>query len=312
MQFERIDTNNIILNCAVAGYGPLMIFCHGFPESWYSWRHQMAYFADKGYRVVAPEMRGYGESSQPSSIDSYDQVTITADIVGIVDHFGEDTAIIVGHDWGAPTAYHCALLYPDRFSKVVALSVPYGGRPSTTPLDGFKYLFKDQFFYMLYFQEPGVAEAELAPQIANFLQKFYLGISGDITDYPMFHKYPRDATLMQTQTRQNDLPSFLTEQDLAYYVERFNKSGLSGPLNYYRNFDKTWRKTAHLADKKITQPCLFIAGSKEPMTKIGNQLANMQNACANLELHILEGYGHWLQQEAPSEVNSLIYNFLST
>ena len=170
---RRVDTNGITLNIAEQGNGPLVILLHGFPESWYSWRHQFEPIANAGYHVVAPDMRGYGKSDKPDEILAYNQVEVVNDIIGLIPALGHETAVVIGHDWGAPTAWSTALFHPDKVSAVGALSVPFSPRAEAPPLDTLKAIFKDMFFYQLYFQEPGVAEAELEQNIKQALRKFY-------------------------------------------------------------------------------------------------------------------------------------------
>jgi pimeloyl-ACP methyl ester carboxylesterase len=221
--------------------------------------------------------------------------------------------VVVGHDWGAPVAWHAALLHPDRVRAVVGMSVPYAGRPPSSPLARLQQTFKDIFFYILYFQEPGVAEAELQADVRRALRSFYFSASGDAPAGSAFSPHPSTAKLLETMREPEQLPPWLSEADLDYYTQRFERGGFRGPLNWYRNFDRTWERTAPLAGRKIEQPALFIAGDRDPV--IGwsrRQLERMPEAIPHLqESLLLPGCGHWVQQERPAEVNAALLRFLA-
>ncbi len=185
---RTIDTNGINMHIAEAGEGPLVLLLHGFPELWYSWRHQLPALAAAGYHAVAPDVRGYGGTDAPPEVESYTMRCHAEDAVGVLDALDAKTAVVVGHDWGAPIAWHCALLHPDRFSAVAALSVPYMPRGQAPPIRQMKQVFGDNFFYILYFQEPGVAEAELEADVRRSLRLLLCSASGDT---------PRGAALPQ-------------------------------------------------------------------------------------------------------------------
>ena len=252
VSFRFIETNGIRMRIAEMGdTGPLLILAHGWPESWYSWRHQITALANAGYRVVAPDMRGYGQTDAPADVDDYDIVQLAADMVGIVDAFAEDQAIIMGHDWGSIVAWHSVLLHPQRFSALVAMSVPYGGRPSRSPLVLWQEKFGDNFYYILYHQKPGVAEAEYDSDPGGLLSRLYLSPRSprkapEVTD-PLRSAggwIPRLGAPIQ-------LPDWLNQNDLDYYVSQFESAGFRGGVNYYRNFHRNWEITAHLTGVKI-------------------------------------------------------------
>ncbi|HEX7477568.1 MAG TPA: alpha/beta hydrolase [Polyangiales bacterium] len=312
LSHRSVTTNGVRLHIAEQGQGPLVVLLHGFPESWYSWRHQLGPLAAAGYHVVAPDLRGFGDSDKPQAVSAYDQVELAADVAGLIDALGEQRAVVVGHDWGAPAAWHSALLYPDKVRGVVGLSVPYGGRTSSPPLPRLRELFKEVFFYMLYFQGEGVAEAELEADVRTSLRKFYLAISGDAPQGEAFAIHPKTAKLFDTLYDDGRIPAFLDERDLDYYTQQFQRSGFRGPLNLYRNFDRTWERTAALQGAKFTQPVLFIGGESDPVVLLGArqlerlpQLAPLyRGAC------ILPGCGHWTQQERPAETTQALLDFL--
>jgi len=307
---RRVDTNGITLKIAEAGDGPLVLMLHGFPESWYSWRHQFEPLANAGFHAVAPDMRGYGRSDKPAGISAYNQVEVTADIIGLIDALGYETAIVIGHDWGAPTAWSCALNHPDQVTAVGALSVPFSPRSPVPPLDAMKGAFKDRFFYQLYFQQPGVAEAELEQDIRVSLRKFYHMASGD-ADRSSFTQKGPDADLLSDVPDPGKLGPWCTDEDLDYYVAEFKRSGFRGPLNYYRSHNLTWELTEG-APTTIQQPALFMAGSKDGVIVMAAEaLKAMPGRVPNLLVNeLIPEAGHWTQQEAPEAVNTGILKFL--
>lgn len=307
---RRVATNGIELNIAEQGEGPLVLLLHGFPESWYSWRHQLEPIASAGFHAVAPDMRGYGKSDKPQAIEAYNQVEVVNDIIGLIPALGYETAIVIGHDWGAPTAWSCALHHPDKVTAVGALSVPFSPRPDAPPLDTMKVIFKDMFFYQLYFQEPGVAEAELEADVRVSLRKFYHMASGDV-DITEFQPKPADADLLSDLADPGKPGEWCSDADLDFYVAEFEASGFRGPLNYYRNHNLTWELTEG-APSTISQPAMFMAGDKDGVIMMAAEaLKQMETTVPNQVLHeLIPGAGHWTQQEAPEAVNKGILKFL--
>ena len=308
---RRIETNGIQLKIAEQGEGPLVLLLHGFPESWYSWRHQFAPIANAGFKCVAPDMRGYGESDKPAEIEAYNQVQVVNDIVGLIPALGYETAIVIGHDWGAPTAWSCALNHPDKFTAVGALSVPFSPRPDSPPLETLKAIFKDSFFYQLYFQTPGVAEAEFEADLEVSLRKFLYLASGD-ADLSNIQPKTADSDLLSDMPDPGTLPDWCTDEDLAYYVSQFEKARMRGPLNYYRNHNLTWELTAD-SPTRIHQPAMFAAGAKDGVIVMAAEaLKHMPEYVTNLKINeLIPEIGHWTQQEAPDAVNEIIVRFLN-
>lgn len=311
---RMIESNGIKLRIAEAGSGPLVIFVHGWPESWYSWRHQLPAVAAAGFHAVAPDMRGYGKSDKPEAVEDYDIQHLTADLVGIVDALGEKQAILVGHDWGAIVAWHAMLLHPDRFSALVAMSVPYNGRPPQSLVQSLKAAFGDNFFYILYFQEPGVAEKEFDADPRGILSRLYLSPDSprekpEVTD-------PKRAAggWIPRLGAPKGLPDWLTQEDLDYVVNEFKEAGFRGGINYYRNFHRNWETTPQLAGAKISAPVLFIAGDKDVVIRGATAeglSAGMKKAVPGLQgVKLIPNTGHWVQQERPAEVNALLVEFL--
>lgn len=309
-----IDTNGIRLRAALAGSGPLVVLIHGFPEGWYSWRHQIAALAAAGYRVAAPDVRGYGGSDRPAAIEAYSLKTLAADIAGLIDTLGAQQAVVVGHDWGAPITYCTALFHPDRVRAVVGLSAPALGRGPMPSVEVFRKIYKDRFFYQLYFQEPGVAEAELQADVRTSLRKLYYWSSGDSQRAQDRIENPVGDGLLCRLVDPERLPSWLTEADLDYCVGQFRGSGFRGPLNRYRNSVRDFEELAPFDGAQLAQPTAFLAGTLEPVLRMlpgVDMVERMREHCADLRcVRRMEGAGHWLQQERPDEVNAALLDFL--
>lgn len=307
---RRIATNDIELNIAEQGEGPLVLMLHGFPESWYSWRHQFEPLANAGYHAVAPDMRGYGKSDKPNEISAYNQVEVVNDIVGLIPALGYESAVVIGHDWGAPTAWSCALLHPDVVSAVGALSVPFSPRGDEPPLDRMREIFKDRFFYQLYFQEEGVAEAEWEADIKVNLRKFYHMLSG-AADGSFFRDKGPEDDLLSDYPDPGSLGEWCSESELDFYTREFERSGFRGPLNYYRAQNVTWGLTEGIP-REISQPAMFVAGDRDGVILMAAEaLKAMPARVPNLLINeLVPGAGHWTQQEAPDEVNTSILSFL--
>jgi epoxide hydrolase A/B len=318
-----IKTNGISLNIAEQGEGPLVLLCHGFPEGWYSWRHQIEVLATAGFHVVAPDMRGYGKSDRPEAIDQYTILHLIGDLVGLLDALEAPNAVIVGHDWGATIAWAAARLRPDRFRAAAILSVPIRPRPPAPPTSLMPQT-ADAVFYQLYFQEPGVAEAEMDkdPQLA--LRAAFFSLSGEGVaairamaashgKSPGVGMVPRTGGLVPSGVT-IPLPSWLSEADLDVYAAEFKRSGFRGPLNYYRNIDRNWELMAAFEGTKVTVPALYIAGDQDMVVAFpgaAEHIANMKQSVPLLsDIQMLPGCGHWTQQERPAEVSAAIIEFL--
>lgn len=318
IQHRTIQTNGIQMHIAEAGKGPLVVLCHGFPESWYSWRHQIHALADAGYHVVAPDQRGYGSSDAPESIGDYTILHLTGDIVGLVAALGEEQAVIIGHDWGSPVAWNSALFRPDIFRAVASLSVPFGDRGPVAPMTAMRAAFGDRFFYQIYFQTPGVAEHELQHNIPVTMRKMLFGASGAIErsggSFRSTGAPPASSYMLEAMPDPgNDLPSWLTPDDIDFYVKAFEGSGFRGGLNWYRNINRNWELTATFQGKKINQPALFVAGDRDVVPFNSDAEARMRQSVTDLrEVIMLPGVGHWTQQEAPEAVNSALLKFLGS
>lgn len=314
---RMIETNGITLRVAEAGDAddPLIVLVHGWPESWYSWRHQIPALAEAGYHVIAPDMRGYGKSDKPADVEDYDILDTTSDIVGLLDALGEEKAIVVGHDWGSIIAWNSVLLHPDRFEALVAMSVPYGGRATEPPLARMQQAFGDNFYYILYHQEPGVAEAEYDSDPYGFLSRIY-SITGAPLEPPTVTDPKRSAGgWIPRLGKPKELPPWLSEDELNYFVSEFEEAGFRGGVNYYRNFNRNWELTPQLDGATIDMPVAFIAGTDDIVINGASEealTASMSRVANDLrDVTLIPDAGHWIQQEKPEEVNALLLQFLS-
>lgn len=320
MQQRLIETNTIKMNVIDEGRGPTVLLCHGFPETSYAWRHQIDAIARAGFRVIAPDMRGYGGSDRPEAVDEYSVFHIVGDMIALLDAVNESHALIVGNDWGATVAWQAAQMRPDRFRGVVALSVPLMGRTPMPPTRIFPQT-DDAQLYALYFQQTGLPEAELERDIRRTLRKLFFAASGDAGP-----RQPGDATpnpfgmvsrrngLLAPLPDPKKLPPWITEADLDIYTKAFTQSGFQGGLNYYRNLDRNWQLQASLSGIKVEVPALFIAGERDTglhipgMTEIIKAMPTLASRVR--EPLIVKGGGHWLPQECPDEISAAIVDFV--
>jgi len=312
-----VETNGIKMHIAEQGKGPLVILCHGFPELWYSWRHQLGALAEVGFHAVAPDQRGYGRTDRPEAIEDYNILKLTGDIVGLVHVLGEEKAIIVGHDWGAPVAWHCTLLRPDIFKALVLMSVPYrrGSWKSSRPTEAMRRMAGEQEFYQLYFQEPGKAEAELEKDVRNSMLTFLYSASGDPPREKRWRfLFDKSQRFIDTGFLPDALPAWLTEQALDVFSQEFKHTGFRGGLNWYRNIDRNWELTSFLNGAAIHQPALFVAGEFDGVIAMSRPAFDtLETSIPNLKRKVLiPGVGHWVQQERPREVNELLVEFLTS
>jgi pimeloyl-ACP methyl ester carboxylesterase len=314
---RTVTANSIKLHIAEQGEGPLVVLCHGFPESWYSWRHQLAALAAAGFHAVAPDMRGYGQSDRPDSIDQYTLLHLVGDMVGLLDALGAEQAVIAGHDWGAPVAWHAALLRPDRFRAVIGLSVPFRPRGHAAPTSVMPQR-DDAQFYQLYFQTPGIAEAELERDPRDTIVKLLFAASGDVprrgTGQGDVGMVPRNGGFLTRMPSPAALPGWLTKADVDFYAAEFARTGFRGGLNWYRNIDRNWELLAPFAGAKVNVPALYMAGDRDLVVAFRGMdklVPNLKNFVPHLRNTImLPGCGHWTQQERASEVSAAMIDFI--
>jgi pimeloyl-ACP methyl ester carboxylesterase len=312
---EFVESNGIQLHCAARGTGPLVVLCHGFPETWNTWRHQLRSLETAGFHAVAPDLRGCGQSDRPDAILDYNIFQLVGDVVGQVQSLGERQAVIVGHDWGATIAAHCALMRPDVFRAVVLMSVPYTPRPSAPPTELMRHLAGERQFYQLYFQQPGLAEAELEADVRKSLAMMLYSASGDAPPEARWRfMFEQDETLLDSMALPDRLPGWLTELDLDFAADEYSRTGFRGGLNLYRNLDFNWAQTAFLAGARIHQPSLFVAGDLDGSVLFRRQhYENLEQTMPGLTKKVLlPGAGHWTPEERPAEVNALLLEFLSS
>jgi pimeloyl-ACP methyl ester carboxylesterase len=308
-----VATNGIEMHVAEAGdRGPLVVLCHGFPELWSSWRHQIPALVDAGYRVVAPDQRGYGRTTAPPAVAEYDIPHLTDDLVGLLDELGEERATFVGHDWGAMVVWSLAQRRPERVRAVVGMSVPAAPRGPMPPVELMRQLFGDTFFYIVYFQEPGVADAELGADPKKTLRAFMHTISGD-SPADAWKVLPAAGTgLLDSLTDTDEPIDWLPEAALDAVAAEFERTGFTGGLNWYRNFDRNWEVAAAFEGRTIDMPSLFVAGEADPVLLMAPP-SMMEGLVTDLrDTVIIPGAGHWIQQERPVEVNQALLGFLAS
>ncbi|MFJ4501145.1 alpha/beta fold hydrolase [Streptomyces sp. NPDC088864] len=317
LRHRTVDAPAGRLHLAEQGTGPLVVLVHGFPESWYSWRHQLPALAAAGFRAVAIDARGYGRSSKPAATDAYRLLDLVEDNVAVVRALGEESAVVVGHDWGSNIAAASALLHPEVFRAVGLLSVPYAPPGGPRPTDVFGRIGgPDQEFYVSYFQEPGRAEAEIEPDVRGWLAGFYAALSADTmpaADEPDPHFVARGGRL-RDRFPAGRLPAWLSEEDLDVYAGEFERTGLTGALNRYRNMDRDWEDLAPHRCAPLEQPALFIGGALDASTTwMADAIDAFPTTLPALSAsHLLDGCGHWIQQERPDQVNRLLTDWLAT
>jgi pimeloyl-ACP methyl ester carboxylesterase len=315
-----VETNGIRMHIAESGAGPLVLLCHGFPESWYSWRHQLHALTEAGFHAVAPDMRGYGQTQRPEEIHQYTLLHLVGDMVCLLDTLGSETAVIVGHDWGAPVAWYAALLRPDRFRGVIGLSVPFIPRIPVRPTNIMPQA-EDALFYQLYFQSPGIAEAEFERDVRLTIRSLLYSASGDARrqeggarESGEVGMVPRRGGFLSRLTNPAALPHWLTETDVDFYVSEFTRTGFRGGLNWYRNIDRNWELLAAVSGLRVTVPALYIAGDRDLVLAFRGMdqiIANLSKFVPQLRgTLLLSGCGHWTQQERAQEVNQAVLDFV--
>ncbi len=264
----------------------------------------------------APDLRGYGGSDKPDDVEAYDMASMMADVIGIIDGFGEPTAILVGHDWGAPICWNTAALHADRIAAVAALSVPYRRRGKVSGIELWRRIYADKFFYQLYFQDEGVAEAELEKDVRTSLRKIYFALSGDAPSLDNWLQRPVGGTLLEVLADPQSFPSWLTPEDLDYFTANFEAGGFRGPINRYRNQERDFENPPDMGVRPVAQPSCFIAGAKDIVRRFvpdHDLYENLATNCSDLRFgRIVDGAGHWVQQEAPRQVNEALLEFLAS
>jgi len=306
IRHRTVTANGVHLHIAEQGQGPLVLLVHGWPELWYSWKHQLPALAAAGFRAVAPDMRGYGESEAPADVSSYSILHLVGDMVGLVAALGERQAIIVGHDWGANVAWTAAMMRPDVFRAVAAMSVPFRPRGPRPPLEMLREAGLKNF-YWLYFQTPGVAESEFERDIPATFRRLVAGVGGSLMVAP-------GGGFLDAFGEPERLPGWLSPHDLAVYTDSFRRTGFAPGLNWYRNIDRNWELTAPWQGAAVHQPALFIAGTVDGVIRTAageKSLAQLSDTVPGLQRKVLiDGAGHWIQRERAAEVNAALLAFV--
>ena len=315
MEFTQIDHGEQRLRVAIEGTGPLIVCVHGWPELWYSWRHQLSHFAALGYTVAALDVRGYGGSSKPHPIDAYTMRELAGDVAAVARALSDEPVVLFGHDWGAPIVWNTALLHPEAVRAVAGLSVPYRPGGEVSGLDAVAQIYAGRFFYQLYFQQEGAAEAELEADVRTTLRKIYYTLSGDAPLDAWIAPKPPDARLLDGMTDPQPFPAWLTSADLEVFAEAFERGGFRGPINRYRAQRLDVEQLAPIRGRHVKQPACFIGGERDVVRHFipGLDLyADAGAACDDFRgSTLVPGAGHWVQQEAPAAVNAALTSFLA-
>jgi pimeloyl-ACP methyl ester carboxylesterase len=319
-EFRTVDAGEVKIRCAIEGSGPLVVMVHGFPESWYSYRHQIGPIAAAGFTACAIDVRGYGGSDKPFPVEAYAMEHMVGDVAGVIEALAPgEKAVLIGHDWGAPIVWNSALSRPDRVRAVAGLSVPYGGVPLRSFREVFEEFFvkRGYFFYQAYFQDEGVAEKEMEADPRAALRKFYYAISGDAPDGTWPNDKKHGDPLLKGLPDPAQFPAWLTQADEDYFVAEFAQSGFRGPINRYRNHDEDFAWLQQFKGRKIEQPALFIGGERDlVLAMMGRRSHDEIRAAIKAEVPNLQGAdtlpgcGHWTQQERPAEVNERLLAWL--
>ena len=311
---RTVSTNGVDLHVLDGGEGFPVVLAHGFPELAFSWRHQIPALAAAGCRVLAPDQRGYGRSSRPGAVTDYDITHLTGDLLGLLDDIGEEKAIFVGHDWGSMVVWSLAQLAPERVAGVVGMSVPFLPRGPMPPVQLMRQVFGDSFFYILYFQEPGVADAELGRDAATTMRRMLAGLpSTETGTIDMSSQAANDGRgFVDRIPDPASLPDWLTQDELDTYSTEFARTGFTGGINWYRNLDRNWELTEHLAGAKVEVPSFFIGGKADPVLVMSPPTLMDGWLTDHRGTVLIDGAGHWVQQEKPDEVNAALIGFVDS
>lgn len=304
VRHRLVESNGIRLHIAEQGSGFPVLLLHGFPELWYSWRHQLPALATAGYHAIAPDQRGYGESDKPDDVASYRVSNLVADMIGLLDALDLEHAAVVGHDWGGPVAWQLALRHPERIKSVAVLNTPYRPPGPLPPTEAYKQQ-PGPFQYQLYFQTPGVAERELEADVRRSLAIIMRGVQDDPAKDSLAVFSRAENGVLGNQV---EAPTLLTPEELDVYTEAFTKSGFRGPLNWYRNIDRNWEESRALASQTITVPALMITAENDSVLRPAFA-DGMEQWIPKLRRANIARCSHWTQQERPDEVNRLLIDF---
>jgi pimeloyl-ACP methyl ester carboxylesterase len=306
------DVGGLSMHYVEQGSGPAVLLLHGFPESWYSWRHQLPALARAGFRAIAPDQRGYGQTDAPAAIEAYSQLRLVGDALGLLDALDIEHAIAVGHDWGAPVAWNAALVRPDRFRGVIGVSVPYFAPLPGRPTEALAAFSRDVFNYVLYFQAVGPAEAELGGDVRASLRRIFHALSGDLPPPRRpWGKLPRTARLMDQMPEPPRPLAWLSERDLDFFAGEFARRGFGPGLNWYRNLDRTAEEMRAFRGRRIEVPAAYIQGEFDYPGADAAALERMAALPGWRGHEVIAGAGHWVQQEKPAAFDAALLRLLA-
>lgn len=315
ISFEMRTITDLRTRVATLGDGPVALFIHGWPECWYSWREQMVALANAGFRTVALDMPGFGQTDSLPAIADYNVKRICAFMEELVIQLnGKSPVVLVGHDWGAINCWQFTLRHPELVSRLVNMSVPLHPMGDRPPIPLLRDHFKEEFFYQIYFQEPGVAEAEFDSDPEGILRGLYCAPDTPRDPPRLGRSISEGGGWIGRLGRPREQPEWLSNEALAYYLETYRRSGFTGGINYYRNLDANWHLMQPYRDTIITCPVLFLAGGADSTVRGANEeqlRARMSKRVADLQIRLLPGKGHWIQSEACAEVNAALLEFLT-
>lgn len=310
---RQLAVNGLDFFVAEAGDpgNPMVLCLHGFPECWASWRFLLPVLAQSGYYAVAPDLRGYGASAAPTEVDAYRQSVLVEDVMGLIQGLGHERASLIGHDWGCALAWQVARKHPQAIKSVVGMSVPYGGpgSMSRSPTESMRQLFQQRFFYMLYFQTPDLPERELEADVAESLRRIFHGLSAE--GIAALSLDEAEGGLLPRLPAPAEAPRWMRDEDLQYYVDRFQRSGFTGALNWYRAMDASWQESRADSNWILPMPVLFLGGLQDPVLQLNQQaLQRMGDFVPDLRMVMLDQCGHWIAMEQAAEVNREVLAFL--
>lgn len=309
---QTVRANGLSFHVLAAGGGDRLALClHGFPELAYSWRHQVPALVEAGFRVLAPDQRGYGRSGRPDAVEAYDIAHLSGDLMALLDAVEAERAVVVGHDWGAILAWSTALLHAPRLAGVVGMSVPFIPRAPAPPVQIMRQVFAGAFFYIVYFQEPGVADAELGADAATTMRRLLAGATTGGSDDRTSFFADDGRGFVERIPEPDGLPQWLSQDELDTYIAEFARTGFTGGINWYRNLDRNWELTPELAGAKVAMPSLFVGGATDPVLMMTPPEAAEEFLTDHRGTVLVDGAGHWVQQEAPGPVNDALVGFVT-
>ncbi len=306
---RTVSTNGISMSLRDEGRGPAVVLCHGFPELGYSWRHQVPALAAAGYRALAPDQRGYGDTDRPSDVASYDIHHLTGDLVGMLDALGIERAVFVGHDWGGLVAWMMPLLHPQRTAGVIGVNTPYFPRAPMAPISLFRQMLGENY-YIVHFQQPEVPDAGLARDVRRvFTQLGRRGVPLAEVEAAIARAGRMRNMVEMVESDEVLGEPLLDQNELQVFVDAFSRTGFTGGINWYRNLDRNWETTPQLDGARITVPSLMVTAEWDFVLR-PEMAEPMRGIVDDLEIAMIPQCGHWTQQEKPAELNAIMIDWL--